>query len=154
MRALADTSGWRRVGASRFVPPGEADASPTFVEWRREDGRWVVASFGDTHIALPPGWVRPPRGMIERTTRTPPPAYAGGTQWYRDKVSITFEGTHYLQYGIPRPIPLDTLTRIGLLGNVAVYTEKGDSRVPTVIYLATGPAEFQPYQGPRPQPCE
>ena len=38
---------WRRVRGNRFVPPGAPASSPIFVEWRREDGQWVVSAFGD-----------------------------------------------------------------------------------------------------------
>lgn len=38
---------WRRIGPARFVPPGADARSPTFVEWRREGGSWVVSAFGD-----------------------------------------------------------------------------------------------------------
>jgi hypothetical protein len=38
---------WTRVSPTRFVPPGERASSPTFVEWRMEQGRWVIAAFGD-----------------------------------------------------------------------------------------------------------
>lgn len=50
-------SNWRRVGRSRFVPPGAPASSPTFVEWRREGDRWVISSFGDELFAPPfPSW--------------------------------------------------------------------------------------------------
>jgi hypothetical protein len=38
---------WRRVSPTRFVPPGAPASSPTFVEWRQENGTWVIAAFGD-----------------------------------------------------------------------------------------------------------
>ncbi|HEX6911764.1 MAG TPA: nuclear transport factor 2 family protein [Longimicrobium sp.] len=38
---------WRRVRSNRFVPPGAPASSPTFVEWRREGGEWVISAFGD-----------------------------------------------------------------------------------------------------------
>lgn len=38
---------WRRVRGARFVPPGASASSDIFVEWRREDGEWVVSAFGD-----------------------------------------------------------------------------------------------------------
>ena len=46
--------GWRRVGGTRFVPPGARAASPTFVEWRREGTRWVVSAFGDETFGSAP----------------------------------------------------------------------------------------------------
>lgn len=48
---------WRRVRGNRFVPPGAPASSPTFVEWRREDGEWVVSAFGDELFGRPfPDW--------------------------------------------------------------------------------------------------
>lgn len=39
---------WRRVaGTTRFVPPDAPDDAAIFVEWRLEDGRWVISSMGD-----------------------------------------------------------------------------------------------------------
>jgi hypothetical protein len=40
-------SAWRRVRGNRFVPPDAPASSPIFVQWRREDGRWVVSVIGD-----------------------------------------------------------------------------------------------------------
>lgn len=44
--ALVDHIGvgkmWKRVGNNRFVPPEGDASSQTFVEWRREAGRWVI----------------------------------------------------------------------------------------------------------------
>lgn len=46
---------WRRVGDStRFVPPGAADDSPLFVEWRREGDAWVVSIVGDEQFRRGP----------------------------------------------------------------------------------------------------
>jgi hypothetical protein len=38
---------WRRAPGNRFVPADAPDSSPIFVQWRREDGRWVVSVIGD-----------------------------------------------------------------------------------------------------------
>jgi hypothetical protein len=38
---------WRRVSATRFVPPGASASSPVFVEWRRDGAAWVVSAVGD-----------------------------------------------------------------------------------------------------------
>lgn len=34
---------WPRTGAATFVPPGSDASSLTFVKWRKENGRWVIA---------------------------------------------------------------------------------------------------------------
>lgn len=48
---------WRLYHDSRFVPPGGASDSPTYVTWRLEDGRWVVSSLADERFS---GARRPP----------------------------------------------------------------------------------------------
>jgi hypothetical protein len=49
---------WRRVAHHRFVPPGSQDSSPTYVQWRREGLRWVVAALGDEGMeeGMEPSW--------------------------------------------------------------------------------------------------
>jgi hypothetical protein len=45
---LAFRSGrWHQLPGLRFVPPGGGPDSGIFVTWRREDGAWVISSFGD-----------------------------------------------------------------------------------------------------------
>lgn len=45
--AFADNIGegqmWPRIAAATFVPPGSDASSLTFVKWRKENGRWVIA---------------------------------------------------------------------------------------------------------------
>ncbi|MEK6283179.1 MAG: hypothetical protein AABN95_22715 [Acidobacteriota bacterium] len=43
---IGDGKMWPRVGGARFVPPGYEDGSLTFVQWRKENGRWVIAEIG------------------------------------------------------------------------------------------------------------
>lgn len=38
---------WRRAPGNRFVPADEPDSSPIYVQWRGEEGRWVVSVIGD-----------------------------------------------------------------------------------------------------------
>jgi hypothetical protein len=48
---------WHYVGHNRFVPPGDNSSSRTYVQWRREGERWVIAEFADEHFLsgpLPP----------------------------------------------------------------------------------------------------
>ncbi|HEX2077049.1 MAG TPA: hypothetical protein VHG08_05045 [Longimicrobium sp.] len=51
---------WRRVERTlRFVPADAPDDSPLYVEWRRENGQWVVSVIGDesfTGDAPLPAW--------------------------------------------------------------------------------------------------
>jgi hypothetical protein len=38
---------WRRVAGNRFVPADGPDSAPIYVQWRLEDGRWVISAIGD-----------------------------------------------------------------------------------------------------------
>jgi hypothetical protein len=40
---IGDGKMWRRVGRDKFVPPDSDDSSNTFVRWRRDGRKWVVA---------------------------------------------------------------------------------------------------------------
>ena len=40
---IGDGRMWRRVGGNKFVPPGSDASSLTFVRWRRDGQRWVIA---------------------------------------------------------------------------------------------------------------
>lgn len=146
---------WRRVRGYRFVPAGASAASPLFVQWRREDGRWVVSAYGDEQ------WRRPRLlgvGVGEGrrdTTRNPPLTdpiaedgpHVGRARWFVD-------GVHYIKYGLPRPLRPGDVTRVGWYDGVALHAETGEKGVPEVLYLATGPGfEFQPYQALGSPPC-
>ncbi|HEX8244135.1 MAG TPA: hypothetical protein VF541_11580 [Longimicrobium sp.] len=147
---------WRRVRGTRFVPPGEPAESPVFVEWRREDGRWVVAAFGDERFHGRPEARVPNPHTVTRDgergapLRLPLPAdgaYAAGMDWYQQHVPIEVNGHRLLKYGIPRQLGDGDVVRYGSLHGVPVYVEPGDLRRPTVVYVALTPdGSFQPYQ--------
>ncbi len=140
---------WRRVRDTRFVPRGEPDDSPTFVEWRREDGAWVVSAFGDRpYYEHSPRILGEPRGMIVRDlVVTPsPPVYAPETEWFRENRPIIQWSRTYTKHGSPRLIEPALLTRLGLLGRVVIYMEKGQSPKPAVLYAPTDATRYQPYE--------
>jgi hypothetical protein len=148
MRIILGGTRWRRVAGNRFVPPGESARSPVFVQWRREDGRWVVSAFGDATYWFPPvlGYVR---SEVERDTvlRLPPtPVYAAEAPWYLDSRTIHFEGYRYTKYGLPRAIA-DTLSlrRVGRFGLIGVYTEKR-STTAELLYIPLAPGQYQLYE--------
>jgi hypothetical protein len=66
---------WRRAAGNRFVPADEPDSSPFYVQWRREDGRWVVSEIGDETYSgdapLPPGAAKLGSGPSELATSPP-----------------------------------------------------------------------------------
>jgi hypothetical protein len=149
---------WRRVRGTRFVPPGEREDSPTFVEWRREDGRWVVSAFGDRPgYEYVPHVLGEPRSMIVRDlVATPsPPLYATETEWFRNNQPISLGRNRYVKYGPPRPIPPAELSRFGLLGRVVIYVERGTSGDPDTLYVPMNASDYQPYMGnAASRPCD
>jgi len=151
---LSDESrGWRRVGR-RFVPRGAPDSSPTFVEWRREDGRWVIAAFGDEDVYKPPA-PRPSYRSVRRSTATGPSLtlplppggrYAASEPWFARSEPIVLEGGTRVKYGLPRRLGDGDVTRIGWVDGVPVYAEPVDAARATVLYVAVdAEGTFQPY---------
>jgi hypothetical protein len=157
---------WRRVRGTRFVPPGRPASSPVFVEWRHEDGRWVVSSFGEEEE-----WFEPRPGLVPRIqgARTGPRGtaphlpmpeserVAAGAVWYQNHEPITVAGARLTMYGLPRPLGENDIVRWGAYDGVALYVEPEllASRVPEVIYLPVDRAGmFQPCQNMTGNGCE
>jgi hypothetical protein len=156
-RIVFDKRPWRRVGGQRFVPAGAPARSPLFVEWRREGGRWVIASFGEERRRDPEPLSERFRGrrMVGDAVRGPPvtlplpadAAVAAGMRWYEDNEPIMVEGHRLTRYGLPRPLADGDVRRIGSIDGVGVYREVGTVGVPGVVYLpVTRDGMFQPYQ--------
>jgi len=155
---------WRRVGGTRFVPAGRPASSPVFVEWRREDGRWVVSRFGEEEEYYgPPADVRPriegvrngPRGEPPRLPLADSVRVAAGTDWYENKEPIVV-GYRLTMYGLPRQLGESDVVRWGTYDGVPVYVEPSilKSRSPDVIYLPVDRSgSFQPYQNMTENPC-
>lgn len=153
-RIEGDGTRWRRVAGNRFVPPGESARSPTFVQWRREDGRWVVSAFGDAKQWFPRvlGYVRGADDVVRDTVlRLPPtPVYAAEAPWYLDNRTIYFDGSGYTKYGRPRAIADSlSLRRVGRFGLIGVYAEKEDAYA-TLLYFPVAPGRYQPYEAGHP----
>lgn len=145
MQTLMHRGPWRRVRGTRFVPPGESAASPVFVEWRREDGAWVVSAFGDVGVYDPPVLGRRPPAAWRDTTGVREDAAFARADWY----TITLNGLHYTKYGNPRPRDRSGLVRIGLFQGVSVFAEPDeDPDWPARVYLLTAPGQFQAYEAP------
>lgn len=151
MQARMNPAPWRRVRGNRFVPHGASARSPVFVEWRREEGEWVVAAFGEEDVYAPRLLGRPAGPFVRDTTLVPEDAAFDPANW----PMVTIDGRRYTKYGLPRPIERDLLSRIGVLHRVSVYAERG-SRLdwPEHVYLATAPGEYQPYETAAPTPCD
>lgn len=149
MQAMLSRGPWRRVRGTRFVPPGADERSPVWVEWRREDGEWVVSAFGDENFLYTPRPPEPPRGPFVRdTTAVAEDTAFAPADWY----TITIEGRRHPRYGRPRAIGRAGLVRIGRLYGVNVYVERG--REDGFLYLPAAPGQFQPYERWAPRPCE
>jgi hypothetical protein len=149
MRIEADGTRWRRVAGNRFVPPGESARSPMFVQWRREDGRWVVSAFGHGTHWFPRvlGYSRGDDVVPDTVLQLPPtPVYAAEAPWYLDSRTIYFKDRRYTKYGLPRAIS-DTLSlrRIGRFGRIGVYVDTG-SVYAELLYIPLAPGRYQLYE--------
>lgn len=159
---MRDPPPWRRVRGNRFVPRGASAGSPAFVQWRREDGVWVVSSFGDER------WTRPRLLGFERNegrrdgipndplmVPIPPDApNAASTEWYVANESIGFDARRYVKHGLPRTLAPGDVTRVGSLDGVGLYAETGQPGPAEVLYVPVAPGlEFQPYYAFGSPPC-
>ncbi|HEU4562024.1 MAG TPA: hypothetical protein VFS20_29625 [Longimicrobium sp.] len=142
-RVGGDRTRWRRVAGNRFVPPGESARSPVFVQWRREDGRWVVSAFGDVTYWSPRvhRFGRPGLHVVPDTVLR---LYAAEAPWYMENQTIYFEGRGYTQYGRPRAVADSLLTRVGRFGLIGVYIDKRGTTA-EVIYIPLAPGQYQLY---------
>lgn len=145
---------WRRAGRTRFVPP---DAKPgskrVFVEWRLEDGRWVVSSYGDEAyeeprlLGVPVSTVR--RDPVQQPLRLPLPAnghYAAEQPWYPTHEPLRFEGRLYHKTMLPIVLQSGEITRIASRGRVGVYAETGVTQHYGTLYVPLNArGEFQRY---------
>jgi hypothetical protein len=142
---------WRYAGRLRFVPPGEPASSPTYVEWRRERGSWVVSRVGEQYYYFPRvlGVDAHDRASRDTTAGSGLPLerrLAAEQRWYRENAPITVGGRRYIKYGLPRPLPDSVLTRFGTVGVVPVYVERSEEERPWVVYVLATPGQYQPYE--------
>lgn len=153
MQASLHRGPWRRVRGNRFVPPGEPANAPVFVEWRREDGRWVVSAFGDNDVSFPRLLGRPAGPFSPDTAGIPEDAAFARADWY----TVTIDGRRFARYGEPRPLSeaeRATLARIGVLHGVSVFSDRRRGVAGTgIVYLLAGPGRFQPYETHVGVPC-
>ena len=152
-RLSRDSARWRRVGL-RFVPPGAPASSPTFVEWRREGGRWVISELGDEdEYAEPEQEPDAPRTIVRRSRETGPllalplpkdDRYLGSVA---GREILWIDGGRRVAYGPPVHLGNGDVARIGWVEGVAVYAEPRAAATAEVIYVALdGEGAFQPYR--------
>lgn len=153
---------WRRVGPTRFVPPGEPAGSPVFVEWRREDGRWVIARYGELRhhfsrlLGRAVNEVAPERPRAPLRLPLDPGTRLGpGSGWFDSNGPIIVAGHRFVKYGMPRLLKEEDLVRHGRLQRVPIYVERGTAGFPQVVYVPTDAAgTFQPYMNMSGNGCE
>lgn len=141
---------WRHEGAGRFTVRPEGSRAPGRVEWRREGGTWVIRRIV-TEYSTPPRLLGRPLNEVTRDTTADEdvPAerrYTRTAGWDEAHPRVVFRNRPYIRYGLPRPLPADQLERLGSLGAVPFFVEKGFTRSSDVLYALAGPGEYQPYQ--------
>lgn len=141
---------WRYAGRLRFVAPGKPASDPTYVEWRRERGRWVVSRIGERYYYEPrlAGVDAAYLATSDTTAGNGLPLerrLAGTTDWFRESHAIVVRGRRYTKYGAPRTVESGELSRFGNLGVVPIFVERGAEATPMILYALTAPGEYQPY---------
>jgi hypothetical protein len=164
--SMAEKSGldrpWRRVGTARFVPPGAPANSPVFVQWRREDGQWVIDSYGEWRRywpSLPGRLVNEVVADAHRSALRLPLAaterMAPGTAWFDSNQPIVVLEHHFTRYGLPRQLKEGDIVRYGSLGEVGVYVEPRVEGFPQIVYIPVDRSGlFQPYENMSGNGCE
>ncbi|HEX9938174.1 MAG TPA: hypothetical protein VGB15_13660 [Longimicrobium sp.] len=136
---------WRRVRGTRFVPQGEPASFPVFVEWRREDGRWVISAFGGETRYAPAAAARPRTPLRLPLPATEP--VAAGAPWFVNNEPIMVDGFRLNKYGLPRALAQGEVVRFDSVHGVGVYVEPSARGRPEVVYVVVSrDGMFQPYQ--------
>jgi hypothetical protein len=156
---------WRHVRGTRFAPQASSRLRYTYARWKREDGRWVIATLADEVFLHRDPAARPVLGrpLVPVSRReaslsragvfTATEGYAAGESWYEQHHPIEFEGLRYFLYGRVRPIADHELARVGSLGRIGLYREAGTTGTPEHLYLPVRPGEYVPFQTFGPHPC-
>jgi hypothetical protein len=72
--------------------------------------------------------------------------YAANASWFINNQPITFNGTRYVKYGLPRVLGVSEVSRVGEFQGVSLFAETGMTGRPEVVYVLVRPGcEFQPY---------
>ena len=152
MQTLLNRQPWRLVRGNRFVPRGASAKSPVFVEWRREDGAWVVSAYGEEGYpdSGPRVLGRPAIPPSRDTAHVPEDAAFAPADWY----TVTLDGRRYVKYGNPRPLARAEVERVAVLGRVSIYVERGKGpQLQEYVYIPVAPGQYQPYETVVGVPC-
>ncbi|MBV9109415.1 MAG: hypothetical protein JO306_08425 [Gemmatimonadetes bacterium] len=143
---------WRRTRGTHFVPPDADKDSPVFVEWRREDGRWVVSAIGEdgdnadlprrTHVDLPQQPRTPLRLPLPAETKV-----AADAAWFTGSEPVFVWGHRWVKYGGVRDLKEGDVVQVAAdYRGVAVWVETDARYVPPYMYLPVDrEGHFQAY---------
>lgn len=154
--AVETETRWRRVSATRFQPRKPEEESTVFVDWRREDGRWVIAAIGSlsSYVPPPPPPTPPLDPLLGRRLRLPlagDARVAGEMDWYRDNLPVEIAGHRRTKYGLPRELSERDVVYFTTFEGVEVYAEPSEVRSrrgPIIVYIPVDrTGMFQPYEG-------
>ncbi|HKP75743.1 MAG TPA: hypothetical protein VJT67_09390, partial [Longimicrobiaceae bacterium] len=130
--------------------------SPTYVEWRREDGQWVIDGFGEVGEYQRFPYVAPTYPALRRSPSpgpvltlplAPDGRYASTEPWFRSNGPVWVRGVPRMKYGLPLQFGEGDLTRVGWVEGVPAYVDPADTAFLTVLYLPLDSSGlFQPYQ--------
>lgn len=152
MQTRLNPQPWRLVRGNRFVPRGASADSPVFVEWRREDGAWVVSAYGEEGYPQtgPRVLGRPAIPPSRDTAHVPEDAAFAQADWHM----LTLDGRRYTKYGNPRPLARAEVERVAVLGRVSIYVERGKGpHLQEYVYIPVAPGQYQPYETVMSVPC-
>lgn len=141
---------WVYAGGGRFRARGRDAGHSRSIEWARERGSWVVRRITEAYPIFP-RVLGTPVGELSRDTSAyswlpEERRYGAATEWYRTHLPIIASGRQLTKYGPPRRLGRHELDRVGTLGVVPFFAEKGTAHAPDVVYALVGPDEYQPYQ--------
>jgi len=154
---------WRRVVRTRFEPrPADARVG-VWVDWRREDGRWVISTVGEW-IQPPPRVLGIPAAQARDTLRgrrlqlpLPPGArLATDAPWYAGE-TLHLSGPPYLKQPRTRKMEPRSLVYYATVDGVTVWTEPWELASgwgPSVVYVPVDrEGVFLPYVSWRGNGC-
>jgi hypothetical protein len=151
---------WHRVRGTRFGPRGIADPD-IYIEWRREDGRWVISEYGEEaeyqpHLAGREVRSTGPSAAVPLRLPLPEDAQvAAGADWFVRDDPIVVYGHRLPKYGLPRRLNEGDVVRFATFQGVGLYMEPQITGMPEVVYVPVDrEGNFQPYQNESGTGCE
>ena len=157
---ISEPGAWHRVRGTRFGPRGIADPD-IYIEWRREDGRWVISEYGEEadyqpHLAGREVRSTGPAAAVPLRLPLPPDAQvAAGADWFVRGDPLPVYGYRLVKYGLPRRLKEADVVRVATYRGVGLYMEPQVTGIPQVVYVPVDrEGNFQPYQNEIGTGCE